>query len=101
VDKTLPTSNLPSGVGRRDILTAVSNLSLASLTGTEVHASGATGQVPAGVDLKDPKFNLSVFSRLQGDVREKVTYGFQFGQVFGIKNGKELPLTEHGRKIYG
>jgi len=101
MDKTLPTPRSPAGIGRRDMLTAVSLLSVASLAGTEVHASGSRGNVPAGIDLKDPEFNLSVLSRLQGDVREKLIYGFHFGQVFGIKNGKDLPLTEYGRRIYG
>lgn len=94
-------TNACSGIGRRDILTAVSILSVASLMGTEVRASGGSGSVPAGIDLKNPEFNLRVLSRLQGDVREKITYGFQFGQVFGIQNGKDLPLKEYGRRIYG
>jgi hypothetical protein len=90
-----------SGVDRRDLLTALSVMSAASLAGAQVSVSGDKARVPAGADLKDPAFNLSVLSRLQGDVLEKTTYGFQFGQVYGIKNGKDLALTEYGRKIYG
>jgi Protein of unknown function (DUF1838) len=86
---------------RRDLITTVSILSAASLVGSQVHASGQSTRMPAGTNLRDPAFNLSVLTRLQGDVREKVTYGFQHGQVYGLLNAKDLPLNEFGRKLYG
>ena len=95
-----PFSNIPA-LGRRDMLATVSVLSAASLVGARVQASPGRERVPDGVDLKDPAFNLATLTRLQGDVAEKVSYGFQFGQVYGILNGRDLPLNEYGRKIYG
>lgn len=86
---------------RRTILTSISVLSAASLVGTQVQATGTSARIPPGLNLKDPAFNLSALTRLEGDVREKVTYGFQYGQVYGLLNGKDLPLNEFGRKLYG
>jgi Protein of unknown function (DUF1838) len=86
---------------RRDILTGVSVMSAASLIGTQVSASTGRDAIPPNIDLKDPAFVLSVLSRLQGDVSERLTYGFQYGQVYGLLNGRDLPLNEYGRKIYG
>jgi Protein of unknown function (DUF1838) len=85
---------------RRDMLGVASIIGAAAMAGSDVYAASGRASVPAGVDLKDPAFNLSTLTRLQGDVRERVTYGFQYGQVYGLLNAKDLPLNEFGRKIY-
>jgi hypothetical protein len=101
MNHTLSNSNSRPGLDRRNLLTALSVMSAAGLAGAQVTVSGDKAGLPKDVDLKDPAFNLSVLSRLQGDVLERTTYGFQFGQVFGIKNGKDLALNDYGRRIYG
>jgi hypothetical protein len=86
---------------RRTIMTTTSVLSAAAFVGIPISASAAVRGVPANVDLKDPEFNLRALSRLQGGMDERVSYGFQRGQVFGILTGRGLPLDQYGRKIYG
>lgn len=79
----------------------LSTLVTAAMFAAPVAVKGATrGVVPRGVDLDDPAFNLRALSRLQGDVTGKITYGFQRGQVFGIREGRGLPITDYGRRVY-
>jgi Protein of unknown function (DUF1838) len=86
---------------RRTIMTASSILSAAALAGVPVLGDAQARGVPANFDLKDPEFNMRALSRLQGGMDERVSYGFQRGHVFGIINGRGLPLDQYGRKLYG
>jgi hypothetical protein len=84
----------------RRAVTFTSVLTPAMLAATLVTAQSPLAAVPRGVDLADPVFNMMTLSRLQGDVTDKVTYGFQRGQVFGIREGRGLPLSDYGRRVY-
>ena len=86
---------------RRTIMTATTILSAAALSGVPVSGDAQARGVPAGADLNDPVFNMRALSRLQGGMDERMSYGFQRGQVFGIMNGRGLPLDQYGRKLYG
>jgi hypothetical protein len=88
-------------IDRRTIMTASTIMSAAALAGVPVLGDAHARGVPAGVDLKDPNFNLRALSRLQGGMDERVSYGFQRGHVYGIINGRGLPIDQYGKKLYG
>ncbi len=82
-------------------MTASTIMSAAALAGVPVLGDAHARGVPTNVDLKDPNFNLRALSRLQGGMDERVSYGFQRGHVYGIINGRGLPIDQYGKKLYG
>lgn len=86
---------------RRRLFTNVSIVSAASLAGVAITSDAEAKKTIGAEQMKDPKFNLRVLTRLQNDVSgDVVQYGFSRGRVLGIREGKGLPLADYGRVMY-
>ncbi len=51
-------------------------------------------------DLQNPKDQLLIFEKLQGDISGKKTYSFSEGRVFGIRPDKPDSLAVFGKEVF-
>ncbi|MFP2995398.1 DUF1838 family protein [Spongiivirga sp. MCCC 1A20706] len=51
-------------------------------------------------DLNDPKDQLLIFEKLQGDLSGKKTYSYSEGRVFGIRPDKPDSLDVFGKEVF-
>ncbi|RKR15254.1 uncharacterized protein DUF1838 [Maribacter vaceletii] len=51
-------------------------------------------------DLNDPKDQLLIFEKIQGDISGKITYSYSEGRVFGIRPDKPDSLNVFGKEVF-
>ncbi len=88
---------LLSGLGASAILNGCSAQGDSNASSQETSAKGSSS---TAYDLDDPKDQLLIFEKLQGDLSGKETYAYSEGRVFGIRPDLPDELDQFGKEVF-